>query len=97
MSLIVNILIGVAAIVFLILWLRERKHASDAEIVAYGLRAEDDSDDNTKTSISVMESEYEEAMEKLQELGEIQQDEWGNWIWKKTGEQLGKNNKSEKL
>ncbi len=92
MSLLVNILIGVAAIIFLILWLKERRHASEVEIVAYGLRAQDDSDDNTKTSISVMEAEFEEAMQKLQELGEIHQDEWGNWVWNKTGEQLGQNN-----
>ena len=77
------------AVIFLILWLRERKHAADAEIVAYGLRAQDDSDDNTKTSISAMESEYNDALNKLQELGELQQDEWGRWIWSKTGKQLG--------
>lgn len=77
------------AVIFLILWLRERKHAADAEIVAYGLRAQDHSDDNTKTSISAMESEYNDAINKLQELGELQQDEWGRWIWSKTGKQLG--------
>lgn len=77
------------AVVFLILWLRERRISSDAEIVAYGLRAQDDSDDNTKTSISAMESEYTEALNKLQELGELKQDEWGRWIWSKTGKQLG--------
>ena len=94
MSFIVDILIGFIAVVFLILWLRERKHASEAEVVAYGLRAEDDSDDNTKTSISVMESEFDEAMEKLRDLGEIQQDNWGNWVWVKTGEKLGSQNDS---
>lgn len=77
------------AVIFLVLWLRERKHAADAEIVAYGLRAQDDSDDNTKTSISAMESEYNEALNKLEELGELKQDEWGRWIWTKTGKQLG--------
>lgn len=89
MLLFTNILIGFIAAVFMLLWLKERKHASEAEIVAYGLRAEDDSDDNTKTSISVMESEFEEAMEKLEALGEIHQDEWGQWVWNKTGEKLG--------
>ncbi|MCK4707088.1 MAG: hypothetical protein KAU21_00590 [Gammaproteobacteria bacterium] len=92
MLLITNILIGFVAAIFLILWLKERKHASDVEIVAYGLRAEDDSDDNTKTSISVMESEFTEAIEKLESLGEIHQDEWGNWVWNKTGEKLGEGN-----
>ena len=58
--------------------------------MAYGLRSEDDSDDNTKTSISTMEYEFSEAITKLQELGEIQQDEWGNWVWTKTGKKLGK-------
>ncbi len=77
------------AVIFLILWLRERKHANDAEIVAYGLRAEDDSEENTKTSISVMEAEFNEALDKLVELGEIHQDQWGNWIWNKTGKPLG--------
>lgn len=77
------------ALVFLILWLKERRHANEAEIVAYGLRSEDDSDENTKTSISVMESEYNEALNKLEQLGEIQQDNWGRWVWTKTGEPLG--------
>ena len=77
------------AVIFLILWLKERKHAADAEIVAYGLRAKDDSDENTKTSISAMESEFNEALDKLEEMGEIHQDEWGRWIWDKTGKQLG--------
>ena len=89
MLILATILIGFVAMIFMLLWLKERKHASDAEIVAYGLRAEDDNDDNTKTSISVMESEFDEAMEKLKELGEIHQDEWGHWVWNKTGEQLG--------
>ena len=77
------------AVIFLILWLRERKHAADAEVVAYGLRAQDDSDDNTKTSISAMESEYNDALNKLEQMGELKQDEWGRWIWSKTGKQLG--------
>ncbi|MCP4076382.1 MAG: hypothetical protein GY744_09375 [Gammaproteobacteria bacterium] len=89
MLLLVTILIGLTALIFMLLWLKERKHASDVEIVAYGLRAADDSDDNTKTSISVMEAEFDEAIDKLKELDEIHQDEWGNWVWNKTGEQLG--------
>ena len=89
MLVLVTILIGLTALIFMLLWLKERKHATDAEIVAYGLRAADDSNDNTKTSISVMEAEYDEAIEKLKELDEIHQDEWGHWVWNKTGEQLG--------
>lgn len=90
MSLIINIILAFVAVAFLLLWLKERKHASEAEIVAYGLRAEDDSDDNTKTSISIMEAEFDDALEKLRQLGEIEQDNWGNWVWVKTGEPLGK-------
>ena len=89
MLLYINIFIGFIAFIFMLLWLKERKHASEVEIVAYGLRAEDDSDDNTKTSISVMEAEFDEAIEKLEALGEIHQDDWGHWVWNKTGEKLG--------
>ncbi len=91
MSMIFDIVLAIAAIIFLLLWLKARRQASEAEVVAYGLRAADDSDDNTKTSISMMEAEYDEAMEKLHQLGEIEQDDWGNWIWVKTGKPLGKN------
>ena len=45
MLILATILIGFVAMIFMLLWLKERKHASDAEIVAYGLRAEDDNDD----------------------------------------------------
>jgi hypothetical protein len=76
------------AATFFVLWLRERRVAKQAEIVAYGLRAQDDSDENTKTSISMMEAEYSAAMDKLAQIGEIHQDEWGNWIWTKTGEPM---------
>lgn len=89
MLLIINIILAVIAVIFLILWLRARKLASDAEIVAYGLRSADDQDDNTKTSISVMEAEFDDALEKLREMGEIEQDNWGKWVWTKTGEPLG--------
>ncbi len=80
------------AVLFLILWLKERKHASDAEIVAYGLRAEDDSDDNTKANISAMESEYKDALTLLESLGEIHQDNWGRWVKNKSGKVLGEKN-----
>ncbi len=90
MSYLINIILAFVAAIFVLLWLKERKHASDAEIVAYGLRAADDKDDNTKTSISIMEAEFDDALKKLEQLGEIKKDDWGNWIWVKTGEPLGK-------
>lgn len=90
MELILVVVSLAVAAVFFILWIRERRHASQAEIVAYGLRAQDEKDDNTKTSISAMEAEYSEAMDKLEQLGEIQQDDWGRWVWVKTGKPLGK-------
>ena len=31
-----------------------------------------------------------EAISKLEELGEVQQDNWGQWIWTKTGKPVGK-------
>ena len=52
------IISAILAFLFMFLWIRERRHAAEAEIVAYGLRSNDESDENTKTSISVMESEY---------------------------------------
>lgn len=83
------------AIIFMVMWLRERRHAAEAEIVAYGLRSEDESDENTKTSISTMESGYNEAVQRLEELGEIRQDNWGRWVWDKSGKQLGENEQAE--
>lgn len=87
--LLVALIAGLMAIFFMIMWLKERRHAEQVEIVAYGLRSEDDSDENTKTSISAMEAEYNEALERLEQLGEIHQDEWGRWVWNKDGKQLG--------
>ena len=77
------------ALVFFILWVRERRRASQAEVVAYGLRAEDDADENTKTNISVLEAEYDAAIQKLIDMGQIRKDEWGRWVWAETGELLG--------
>lgn len=91
--LIVSVIAVFFAVIFMILWIKEKKHANDAEVVAYGLRAADDSDDNTKTSISAMESEYNEAITKLVELNQIHQDEWGVWVWSDTGEKLGEASK----
>ncbi len=87
---VVWILVGSGAFVmlFLILWLRERRRAQ-AEYVAYGLRADED-DENTKTNITEMEASFVEAITKLEELGEVHQDNWGTWVWTKTGKPLGK-------
>ncbi len=84
------ILLGSSALVlfFLILWLRERRRAQ-AEYVAYGLRA-NENDENTKTNITEMEANFVEAISKLEELGEVHQDNWGNWVWTKSGKPLGK-------
>jgi len=79
---------GVLVLVFLILWLRERRRA-EVEYIAYGLRADED-DENTKTNITQMEASFVEAITKLEELGEVKQDQWGQWIWVETGLPVGK-------
>ena len=80
---------GALVFVFLILWLRERRRP-ETEYIAYGLRTDEDSDMNTKTNITQMEASYMEAISKLEELGEVQQDNWGQWIWTKSGKPVGK-------
>jgi hypothetical protein len=77
-----------AALVFLVLWLKERKRAQ-IEYVAYGLRGDEDSDENTKTNLNMMESSYLEAISKLEDLGQVKQDEWGSWVWIETGKPVG--------
>ena len=79
---------GVLVLIFLTLWLRERRRA-ETEHIAYGLRADEDSDENTKTNITQMEASFVEAISKLEELGEVQQDNWGQWVWTKTGNPVG--------
>jgi len=79
---------GILVLFFLVLWLRERRRA-ETEYIAYGLRADEDSDVNTKTNITQMEASFVEAISKLEELGEVQQDNWGQWIWTKTGKPVG--------
>ena len=81
---------GILVLIFLSLWLRERRRAQ-TEYIAYGLRSNEDSDENTKTNITKMEASFVEAVSKLEELGEVQQDDWGNWIWTKTGKPVGSN------
>ena len=79
---------GVLVFIFLVLWLRERRQTK-TEYIAYGLRSDEDSDLNTKTNITQMEASFVEAISKLEELGEVEQDNWGQWIWTKTGKSLG--------
>ena len=79
---------GVLVLIFLILWLRERRR-TETEYIAYGLRADEDSDINTKHNITQMEASFVEAISKLEELGEVEQDNWGQWIWIKTGKPVG--------
>ena len=81
---------GILVLIFLTLWLRERRQA-ETEHIAYGLRADEDSDENTKTNITQMEASFVEAISKLEELGEVQQDNWGQWVWTETGIPVGKN------
>ncbi len=75
-------------LIFLVLWLRERRNAQ-REYIAYGLRSSEDRDENTKTNITVMESGFAEAMSKLEDMGEVTQDQWGQWIWTKSGKPVG--------
>ncbi len=83
-------LVGSGAIILLLLylWLKERKQAQ-REHIAYGLRSGDDSDENTKTNLTMIEAGYREALNRLEDLGEVQQDQWGHWIWKKSGKPVG--------
>ncbi len=79
---------GILVLVFLILWLRERRRAQ-IEYIAYGLRADEESDENTKTNITQMEASFVEAISRLEELGQVKQDNWGQWIWTETGKPVG--------
>ena len=87
---IVWVLVGscILVLVFLILWLKERRRAQ-VEYIAYGLRGDEDSDENTKTNITQMEASFVEAISKLEELGQVKQDNWGQWIWTETGKPVG--------
>jgi hypothetical protein len=87
---IVHVLIGSSLLIFLfiILWLKERRQAK-MEFIAYGLRGDESGDENTKTNITVMESGFVEAMDKLEALGEVSQDQWGQWVWTTTGKPVG--------
>ena len=80
---------GILILIFLILWLKERRQ-SRMEYIAYGLRSSEDSTDNTRTNVTLMDSGFREAMSRLEEMGEVRQDEWGHWIWNESGKPVGK-------
>jgi hypothetical protein len=85
------VLIGLCALVFvfLFLWLRERRRAQ-IEYIAYGLREGEEKGENTKTNVTQMEAEFVAAITRLEELGQVRQDNWGNWVWIDSGEPVGK-------
>jgi len=85
---------GILVLVFLILWLRERRRAQ-IEYIAYGLRADEESDENTKTNITQMEAGFVEAISRLEQLGLVKQDSWGVWIWTETGRPVGSDLKTD--
>ena len=87
---IIWILLGLIGLtlIFLILWLRERRRAQ-IEYIAYGLRADEDREESTKTNITMMEASFVEAISKLEELGQVKQDDWGVWIWVDSGKPVG--------
>lgn len=85
---------GILILVFLTLWLRERRRAQ-IEYIAYGLRGDEESDENTKTNITQMEASFVEAISRLEELGLVKQDNWGVWIWTETGKPVGSDFKKD--
>ena len=87
---IIWVLIGLCALVLVLLclWLRERRNAR-VEQIAYGLRAGEDTEQQTRTNITEMQTELVEAIAKLEELALIKQDEWGRWVWVESGNRLG--------
>ena len=89
---------GILILLFVVLWLRERRNSRN-ENIAYGLRASEDQTENTKTNITGLETGFREAMSKLEDLGEVAKDQWGQWRWVKSGlpvgELLRKNSQSD--
>lgn len=77
------------ALVFMIMWIRARRASRRAEIVAYGLRAQDDHDENTKTNLTIMDAEFQVAIQKLAQLGQVKRDNWGRWVWVDSGQAIG--------
>jgi len=75
-------------LIFLVLWLKERRNSQN-ENIAYGLRASEDNTENTRTNLTVMESGFREAMSKLEDMGEVSCNQWGQWVWTKSGKPVG--------
>ncbi len=78
----------ILCLIFLVLWLKERRNSQN-ESIAYGLRASEDSDENTRTNLTMMESGFREAMSKLEDMGEVSCNQWGQWVWTKSGKPVG--------
>ena len=76
------------SMVFMVLWLKERRN-SRIENIVYGLRTNDDNTENTRTNLTKMETGFREAMSKLEDMGEVSCNEWGQWIWTKSGKPVG--------
>ena len=84
----VLIVLSVLVLVFLILWIRERRNAR-IEQIAYGSREGEDSSEHTRTNITQVQAEFVEAIAKLEELNLVKQDDWGRWLWIESGELVG--------
>ena len=84
------IILSVLVLVFLILWIRERRNTR-IEHIAYGLREGegDDANENTRTNITQMQAEFVDAITRLEELNLVKQDEWGRWVWIESGILVG--------
>ena len=89
---------GILILLFVVLWLRERRKSRN-ENIAYGLRTSEDQTENTKTNITGLETGFREAMSKLEDIGEVAKDQRGQWRWVKSGlpvgELLRKNSQSD--
>ncbi len=87
---IVNVIIGsgILILLFLVLWLKERRNSRN-EFIAYGLRSSEDQTENTKTNITGLEAGFLEAMSKLEDIGEVLKDHEGQWRWVKSGIPVG--------
>lgn len=79
---------AVLVLIFIVLWLKERRKA-EREYIAYGLRSSEDNTENTRTNLTLMESGFREAMSKLEDMGEVTRDQWGQWVWVKSGKPVG--------
>ncbi len=78
----------IVILLLLFLWIKDRKKAQK-EHIAYGLRSGDDSNENTKTNLTMLDARYRETLSRLEDLGEVIQDPQGQWIWGKSGKPVG--------